>query len=158
MLWRRLQPLLSLYQNILGMGGIFKVLVSGLMLSLIEFGGLALIFPFLVTDQNFHRHIAQQVEGMPLSYVLEDHQVSVLIVGLSITLIYVFRGCISLYLIAYQARAAARVSIVSGNNFIAEALTSKYQLFLKHSPGKVTSISVQFYRCNASISVIIRWR
>lgn len=46
MLWRRLQPLLSFFLGLLGVEGMLKMLFSGLAISLIELGGLALIFPF----------------------------------------------------------------------------------------------------------------
>jgi ATP-binding cassette, subfamily B, bacterial PglK len=142
-LWRRLRPLLSFFQGLLGLGGMLKMLLSGLAISLIELGGLALVFPFLklVTDLEFHRRLVLWTAGMPLASVLEEHKRAVMIMGLGIMLVYVFRGWLSARLVHYQADVAARISSVTSERLISDALASRYQLFLEHSPVKIAGIS-----------------
>jgi ATP-binding cassette, subfamily B, bacterial PglK len=142
-LWRRLRPLLSFYQSLLGLGDMLKMLLSGLAISLIELGGLALVFPFLklVTDQEFHKRLVHWTADMPLASFLEEHKHAVLIVGLGIILVYVFRGWLSARLVHYQADVAARINSITSERLIADALASRYQLFLEHSPVKIAGIS-----------------
>lgn len=142
-LWHRLRPLLSFFHDLLGVGGILKMLLSGLAISLIELGGLALVFPFLklVTDLDFHQRVVQWAADTPLAGLLQLHQRAVLIVGLSIMLIYIFRGWLSARLVRYQADVAARINRVTSEHLVADALASRYQLFLEHSPVKIAGIS-----------------
>lgn len=141
--WRRLRPLLVFFQGLLGVGGMLKMLLSGLAISLIELGGLALIFPFLklVTDLDFYERILQWAEGTPVAAMLQGHQRAVLIVGVGIMLIYVFRGWLSARLVRYQAEVAARINSVTSEQLVGDALASRYQLFLEHSPVKIAGIS-----------------
>jgi ATP-binding cassette, subfamily B, bacterial PglK len=143
MLWRRLRPLLSFYQGVLGADGMLKMLLSGLAISLIELGGLALIFPFLklVTDLDFHKRVVQWTAGMPMASVMEDHARAVFVAGLGIMLVNVFRGWVTARLVRYQANVAAHISSTTSENLIGDALASRYQLFLEHSPGKIAGIS-----------------
>ncbi len=142
-LWRRLLPLLSFFQSLLGLGGMLKMLLSGLAISLIELGGLALVFPFLklVTDLEFHKSLVDWTSHIPLAPFLEEHKCAVLIVGLGIILVYVFRGWLSARLVYYQADVAARINSVTSERLISDALASRYQLFLEHSPVKIAGIS-----------------
>lgn len=142
-LWRRLRPLLSFFQSLLGVAGMLKMLLSGLAISLIELGGLALVFPFLklVTDLEFHKRVVQWTAGILLGSVLENHKRAVLVVGLGIMLVYVFRGWLSARLVRYQADVAARINSTTSESLIGDALASRYQLFLEHSPVKIAGIS-----------------
>jgi ABC-type bacteriocin/lantibiotic exporter with double-glycine peptidase domain len=142
-LWRRLRPLLSFFRGLLGADGMLKMLLSGLAISLIELGGLALIFPFLklVTDLAFHERVVQWTVDTPLAELLNEHQHAVLIVGVGIMLIYVLRGWLSARLVRYQADVAARISGATSEQLIDDALGSRYQLFLEHSPVKISGIS-----------------
>ena len=145
-LWRRLRPLLFFFLKLLGVRGIVKMLLSGLAISLIEIGGLALVFPFLklVTDLDFHKRVVQWAKGMPLAPLLEEHQQAVVIVGLFIMLVYVFRGWLSAQLVRYQANVAAYINSTTSDTLIAEALDSRYQLFLDHSPVKIAGVSYSY--------------
>lgn len=143
MLWRRLRLLLSFFQGLLGVGGMLKMLLSGLAISLIELGGLALVFPFLklVTDLDFHKRVAQRAAETPLAGVLQEHQHAVLAVGFGIMLIYIFRGWLSARLVRYQADVAAHITSMTSESLVSTALASRYQLFLEHSPVKIAGIS-----------------
>lgn len=142
-LWRRLRPLLSFFQSLLGLSGMLMMLLSGLVISLIELGGLALVFPFLklVTDLEFHKRLVEWTADIPLAPFLEEHKRAVLIVGLGIMLVYVFRGWLSARLVYYQADVAARINGMTSERLISDALASRYQLFLEHSPVKIAGIS-----------------
>jgi ABC-type bacteriocin/lantibiotic exporter with double-glycine peptidase domain len=143
MLWRRLRPLLAFFHGLLGLDGILKMLLSGLAISLIELGGLALVFPFLklVTDLEFHKRLVQWTAGMPLASLLEQHKRAVLVVGVAIMLVYLFRGWLSARLVRYQADVAARINSITSESLVGDALGSRYQLFLEHSPVKIAGIS-----------------
>ena len=142
-LWRRLRPMLSFFHGLLGFGGMLKMLLSGLTISLIELGGLALVFPFLklVTDMNFHKRLLEWTADTPLAGLLQDHPRAVLLVGLGIMLINVCRGWLSARLVHYQADVAARINSATSERLVADALDSRYQLFLDHSPIKIAGIS-----------------
>jgi ATP-binding cassette, subfamily B, bacterial PglK len=142
-LWHRLKPLVGFFHSLLGVGGILKMLMSGLAISLIELGGLALVFPFLklVTDPDFHRRLLRWLADTPLAGPLQDHQRAVLLTGLSIMLIYMFRGWFSARLVRYQADVAAHINSSTSAQLVADALNSRYQLFLEQSPVKLAGIS-----------------
>lgn len=139
----RLRPILSFYQSILGVDGMVKMLLSGFAISLIELGGLALIFPFLkiVTDLDFYKRIAGWSEEVPVGFLLKNQMHAVLLVGVCLILIYVARGWLSTRLARYQAEVAARINSNTSSCLVADALASRYQLFLEHSPVKIASTS-----------------
>lgn len=139
----RALPLLAFFRGLLGLSGIVKMLLSGLAISLIELGGLALIFPFikLVTDLEFHQRLVRLVEGRVLLSLLEDHQRAVLVIGIAIMIVYLVRGYASARLVRYQADVAAHINVITSESLVSEALHSRYQLFLEHSPVKIAGIS-----------------
>lgn len=141
--WPRLWTLLSFYYHLLGMGRMLKLPLSGLAISLIELGGLALVFPFLklVTDFDFHKRVLHLVGDTYLGGLLREHQQAVLIVGLGLMLLNVFRGWFSVRLLRYQANVAAHINSASSEHLVADSLGSRYQLFLDHSPVKIVGIS-----------------
>lgn len=141
--WPRLNTLFVFFRSVIGISGMLRMLFSGLAISLIELGGLALVFPFLklVTDLEFHQLVVRWTSGIPLAFVLIEHKNAVLIVGFVIMLLYVFRGWLSAQLVKYQADASARINSISSERLIRKALASRYQLFLDHSPVKVAGIS-----------------
>lgn len=142
-LWRRLHPLLSFFNSLLGVSGMLKMLLSGLAISLIELGGLALVFPFLklVTDLEFYKQVVQGAVVFSLTTLLDDHKRAVLVVGVFIMLVYVFRGWLSARLVRYQAEVVACINSTTSESLIDDALASRYQLFLQHSPVKIAGIS-----------------
>jgi ABC-type bacteriocin/lantibiotic exporter with double-glycine peptidase domain len=141
--WSRLHPLLAFFQNLLGLSGVLKLILSGFAISLLELGGLALIFPFLklVTDATFHKYIVEFTEATPLSSLFAEHRQAVLIIGLSIMLAYIFRGWLNACLVRYQAKMVAHINSCTSNHLISEALAARYQLFLEHSPVKIAGVS-----------------
>lgn len=142
-IWRRLRPLLVFFQGLLGVGGMLRMLLSGLAISLIELGGLALVFPFLklVTDMNFHQRLLQWTTDTPLAGLLQEHQRAVLVVGVGLMLTLVLRGWLSAHLVRYQAEVGASINSVTSEQLVGDALASRYQLFLEHSPVKIAGIS-----------------
>ena len=142
-LWRRIFPLLCFFHKILGVGGITKMLLSGVAISLIELGGLALVFPFLklVTDLEFYDRLMHRAVGINMAFLLTSHQRAILIFGILIISIYVFRGWLSAQLVRFQANVAARINYTISESLIGDALASRYQLFLEHSPVKIVGMS-----------------
>lgn len=143
--WRNQQAvaLFRLFHKLLGTGGLATVLLSGLAVSLLELGGLALLFPFLklVTDPSFHQWILTWAAPTAVLNALQDQRRAVLLVGIGLMAIYVLRGCITAKLVRYQANIAARINCSTSDHLIETALRSRYQLFLTHSPTQIAGIS-----------------
>lgn len=141
--WNRLCPLASFFYLLLGVKSILKVVLSGLGLSLIELGGLALVFPFLklVTDSDFHSKLLNKIDHTSLGDLFQVHKHAVLLIGISLMLVYMIRGWLSARLTRYQATVAAHINSATSESLIADALASRYQLFLKHSAVKIAGIS-----------------
>jgi ATP-binding cassette, subfamily B, bacterial PglK len=143
LLLRRLGPLMSFFRDLLGLGGVLKMFLSGLAISLIELGGLALVFPFIkiVTDIEFHRQMTQLLGDNLLGKLLNDHHQAILILGVAIIGFYIIQGWLNSRLIRYQSNITARINTMTSDDLIATALASRYQLFLDHSPVKIAGIS-----------------
>ena len=139
----RLIPLWVLYGELLGWRRSVSLLLSGLAISLIQLFGLALIFPFLklVTDQEFHRRLLIFAGDEYLSGPLQNHQLAVLIAGFALALLIVLSSMITVRLVHYQANLAAQINSRISSQLVTDALTSRYQLFLKHSPVKIGGMS-----------------
>jgi len=140
---RRLIPLLRLYRELLGWRGVVSLLLSGLTISLLQLFGLALIFPFLklVTDRAFHHRLLTLAGDAPLLEPLQNHQLAVLFVGLALVLVFVLNSWIAARLFRYQADMAADINSRISNHLVTDALMSRYQLFLEHSPVKIGGMS-----------------
>ena len=85
-----------------------------------------MVFPFLklVTDLEIHTRVLQWTADTPLSGLLQEHQRAVLVVGLGIMLIYVFRGWLSARLVRYQADVTARINSVASEQLVDDAPVS----------------------------------
>lgn len=140
---QRAQALLGLFIDLLGRGGFARVLASGLAVSVLELGGLALLFPFikLVTDPAFHASLQQWASATPLQPLLQDHRQSILLAGLVLMLLFMLRGWATATLVRYQARVSAYINKETSDELIDTALRSRYQLFLNHSPAQIAGIS-----------------
>lgn len=135
--------LFRLFHELLGAGGLAMVLLSGLAVSLLELGGLALLFPFLklVTDPSFHQWILTWAAPEAVLNALQDHKRAVLLAGIALMTIYAMRGWVTAKLVRYQANVAAHINRSTSDQLIDTALRSRYQLFLTHSPAQIAGIS-----------------
>nr|WP_315495535.1 ATP-binding cassette domain-containing protein [uncultured Rhodoferax sp.] len=141
---RRALPLLSFFYSLLGATGIVKLFLSGLVISIIELGGLALIFPYikLVTDANFHHRLLSLFQGTAaVAALLEDHFRAVVVVGGGLIAVYLARGYVNARLVRYQTDLAADINSQTSERIIRDSLQSRYQLFLEHSPVKIAGVS-----------------
>jgi ABC-type bacteriocin/lantibiotic exporter with double-glycine peptidase domain len=140
---RRALPLLSFFYSLLGTAGIVKLFLSGLVISLIELGGLALIFPYikLVTDADFHHKLLSLFQGTAVAALLEDHFRAVVAVGGGLIAVYLARGYVNARLVRYQTDLAADINSQTSERIIRNSLQSRYQLFLEHSPVKIAGVS-----------------
>lgn len=140
---RRLLPLLTLYRELLGWRGGVRLLLSGLTISVLQLFGLALIFPYLklVTDREFHHRLSTLVGDTPFLEPLQNHQLAVLLVGLALILVFVLNSWIATRLFRYQTYMAADINSRISSQLVTDALTSRYQLFLEHSPVKIGGMS-----------------
>jgi len=112
------------FQSLIGKKGIFLMFFSGLLMSIIELSGLALIFPFL---QNIAEY--------------SDDIIKIFFFGFGISLIYILRGIVSASLLRIQANLSAKINFKLSDMLINKALKSRYQLFLKQSAAKISGIS-----------------
>lgn len=119
------------------------MLLSGFAISLIQLFGLALIFPFLkfVTDPDIQRRFESLLGNGVLAIPFKSHQHAVVIVGVGLMAVFVMGSWITTRLVYYQANMAADINSKISDQLITSALTSRYQLFLEHSPVKIGGIS-----------------
>lgn len=132
------------FKNLIGTTKILKIMASGLIISFIEIFGLALIFPFIkiATDKNFYNSTVSWLPNIPIvPTLLTEHKTVVVIFGICLISIYCFRGWITAKLVNFQAKTAAHINSKTSKNLIKTALSSRYQLFLDHSPTKIAGIS-----------------
>lgn len=122
------------------------MLASSLLVSLIEFSGLALIFPFikLVTDPTFHQQLANQLEWTGLAIRFADHRLAVLGTGIAMLVFYLVKGFAHAKLTQYQANVVAALNRLASQRLIESALSSRYQLFLDHGAVKIAGISYSY--------------
>jgi ABC-type bacteriocin/lantibiotic exporter with double-glycine peptidase domain len=139
----RLSPLLSLYDELLGWSNATRLLLSSACISFLQLLGLVLVFPFvkLVTETEFHQRIVLLFTGTPFVDLLLDQQRAILIFGVSLVSIVVMSSFLTERLIRYQLRMAAAINSDISDRLVRESLTSRYQLFLEHSPVKIGGIS-----------------
>ena len=142
-LMQRLTPLGSLYRELLGWRGAVRLLLSGLAISLVQLSGLALIFPFLklVTDSEFHLRLLSLLSDTLFFELLRDHRHAISIVGVVLTCWFVVSSFVTARLARYQLDMAADISCRISDQLVTDALKSRYQLFLEHSPVKIGGMS-----------------
>jgi ABC-type bacteriocin/lantibiotic exporter with double-glycine peptidase domain len=136
-------PLLELYRELLGWGAATRLLLSSVIISSLQLLGLVLIFPFLklVTEPEFYHRLLLLFAGTPMVSMLHDQRNAILIFGASLAGIVVMSSFLTARLVRYQLRMAAAINIRISDRVVTEALTSRYQLFLEHSPVKIGGIS-----------------
>lgn len=139
----RLKRLFDLYKEYLTIKRMITILLSTFVLSIIELAGITLIFPFLklVTDTSFHRSLVNKAAEFGLDAPLQEQRYTVMIVGITLVIIFIFKGIIQVLLIRYQARAAADSNRFASNRIIEQALYSRFKLFQEQSAVKLASIS-----------------
>ena len=122
--FQKFKYILIFYQNIIGNKNFLKMLISGLIISILEFAGLALIFPLmkLIIDKNFS-------------------EISLFLIGITLIFIYFLRGYTNSSLIRFQANLASKINYKLSDEIISKSLSSRYQLFLNISPVKISTTS-----------------
>ena len=122
--FKKFKYLVSFYQDIIGNRNFLKMLISGLIISILEFTGLALIFPLmkLIIDKNFN-------------------EISLFVIGITLIFIYFLRGYTNSSLIKFQANLASKINYKLSDEIISKSLSSRYQLFLNISPIKISTTS-----------------
>ena len=87
------------------MRGIAAMLLSSFALSLVEFVGLALIFPFLklVTDPAFRNTVMDVFARKGLSIAAGAQNQMVVAIGVAMVLLFVAKGVLQVWLLWFQA-------------------------------------------------------
>lgn len=140
---QRLEKVLRMFSDVLGKRRLVLMLASSVLVSLIEFAGLALIFPFikLVTDPPFLHQITGKFDDVEWLAPLLKDQTAILFLGTVMIVFYIVKGLVHAKLIRYQANVAADLNGVSSQQLIRNALYSRYQLFQDHGAVKIAGIS-----------------
>ena len=116
---------------------------SSLVLSMLEFVGVALIFPFvrLVTDVEYSQRVVVILNSIWTQDVFWDQRNTVLSCGVALLMFYLAKGLLQARLIEYQARVSALINSRASQDLISRTLQARYKLFQYHSPVKIAGIS-----------------
>jgi len=116
---------------------------SSLTLSLVEFIGLALIFPFLrlVTDQPFRLNVMSVLSRLGLHVSETAQGEMVVLLGVGMVAIFGAKGYLQVKLVRVQAQIGAEVNREASQRLIEKVLLSRFQLFQEHGAVKLGSIS-----------------
>ena len=121
---KKITEIIIFYKSLLGKKNLFKVFISGLAISTLELGGLALLFPF----------IKLSIEKV---YTFEK----IIAIGTLLILIYFIRGYVISKLIKFQAFISAKINSTLSKKIIEKTLNSNYKLFLEYSSVKIAGSS-----------------
>ncbi len=116
--------LLALFRDLIGTRTFSLVILSGLSISFLELGGIALLLPFI-------KHVTQ---GDLLNR-------DIIYLSVAAIIIYFLRGWLNSRLVRYQYRASSRINYRLSEKIIGGALYSRYQLFLDKSSVEIAGIS-----------------
>ena len=139
----RLTRLLGFYRQLIGLRRTALMAVSSLIVSLLELGGFALLFPYikLVTDMAFFAQLTERTQGSMLASIFADHFFAVAVTGGALILFFIVKAVVYTLLIGYQARVAGDVNALATKRLIETALYSRYQLFLDEGAVKIAGLS-----------------
>lgn len=139
----RLVRILCLFRELIGLHSIALMAISSLVISLLELGGFALLFPYikLVTDPAFFRQIAERLSGTLFEPLFADHVITIIIAGLTLGIFFVIKAVLFTLVISYQSRIAGDVNALLTKRFIESTLASRYQLFLDQGAVKIAGLS-----------------
>ena len=140
---KRFLKILALFEGFIGRAGIAKMFGSSLVLSMLEFVGVALIFPFvrLVTDVEYSQRVVVILNSIWTQDVFWDQRNTVLSCGVALLMFYLAKGLLQARLIEYQARVSALINSRASQDLISRTLQARYKLFQYHSPVKIAGIS-----------------
>ncbi|MDR7306030.1 ATP-binding cassette domain-containing protein [Rhodoferax saidenbachensis] len=138
----RLKRLSSFFRELIGLRRTVAMLASSLALSILELGGVALLFPFiqLVTSPESSAKMSANFAKIPFLPAIHDHSSIILIAGGGLIVYFIGKAIIYSALIRYQAGVASDVNVRSTNRLIDAALNSRYQLFLDEGAVKIAGI------------------
>lgn len=139
----RLKRLLRFYRQLIGLRRTAAMMFSSLVVSILELGGFALLFPFirLVTDVEFFQGLSHRVEGTVFAGFFQTHFSAVVISGAGLGAYFVIKAVLYTVLIRYQARVAGDVNALSTKHLIDAALNSRFQLFQDEGAVKIAGVS-----------------
>lgn len=139
----RIGRIVLFFRQLLGIHRVALMFVSSLLVSLIEFAGLALIFPFIkfVVDPTYHQRLIEQYLPAAIGTALAEHRTFVVAAGIAMVGLYLVKGFLHSILIRYQANVAADINRYSSHQLIDSALHARYQLFQEHGAVKIAGIS-----------------
>ena len=139
----RIGRIVLFFRQLLGIHRVALMFVSSLLVSLIEFAGLALIFPFIkfVVDPTYHQRLIEQYLPAAIGTTLAEHRMFVVIAAIAMVGLYLVKGFLHAILIRYQANVAADINRYASHQLIDGALRARYQLFQEHGAVKIAGIS-----------------
>lgn len=138
----RLRRLSRFFRQLIGLRRSATMLASSLVLSVLELGGFALLFPFikLVTDPEFSAKVSVKLSDVPVLNFANDQRATILLAGVALIVYFAVKALVFAWLVRYQANLAADVNVRSTKQLIDAALASRYQLFLDEGAVKIVGI------------------
>ena len=138
----RIHRLSRFFRDMVGYRKSVAVLTSSLVLTVLELGGFALLFPFikLVADASFSTKISAKLAQWQVLAAVDTHRSVVLVAGAALVMFFLVKALAYSGLVKYQARVAADVNIRATQSLIDKALGSRYQLFLDEGGVKIAGI------------------
>lgn len=129
-------------RSLVGRRLIVLTIASALLLSLLDFFGFVLLFPFikLATDQSFQQLVQGKLAGViPALSGIEPRQFIALI-GAGIIGYFVMRAVVYHWITRFQLNVSAQITAQSASRLIDAALNSRYQLFLDEGAVKIAGV------------------
>lgn len=138
----RLRRLSRFFRQLIGFRRTAAMLLSSLVLSVLELGGFAMLFPFikLVTDPGFSAKVSAKLTNWPVLDIAKEHHSIIFLAAACLIVYFVAKAFVYAALAKYQANVAADVNVRSTQRLIDAALDSRYQLFLDEGAVKIAGI------------------
>jgi len=132
----------AFFRQVLGIWRICLMLLSALLITIIELGGLVLVFPFLklVTEPLFYQETIDRL-GSFVSDLNISHTTAVMALGFSLVAVYLLKGFVHVKLVSLQAQIASDINRRASSDLVQHALHCRFQLFQDHSATKICTIS-----------------
>lgn len=139
----RIKRVYDFIRGLVGRTAIVKTVLSSLFLSLLDFFGFVVLFPFikLATDQPFQENVQTKLSSFfPALNALED-KAFVALMGIGVIIYFALRAYLHHATTRFQLRVSATVTAESSRRIITSALAARYQLFLDEGAVRIAGIS-----------------
>jgi len=139
---RRTTRVYRFIRGLVGRAAIVKTILSSLFLSILDFFGFVVLFPFikLATDDQFRENVQTKLSFLPAVAAL-GHKEFVALTGVGVILYFVLRAYLHHATTSFQLHVSAAVTSESSRKLINSALSARYQLFLDEGAVRIAGVS-----------------